>query len=274
MKICIITIDHGKPALTSRLYSSINDQIQHDVEIHFVVLENSGKMSKDNYQFMRLSTSENILSELHFLKNDGYFGTASFFINSLIITEFDWIVVCNNDLWLENNFFLTLSKRQKDISGKYLICPSVLEKNRNINPLSRNKYPFINKVFWDFYYKNRFFALFYEAIRMPISKSKFYLRSRISSASSIEGEIYLGYGAIYLINPKFIKTLGGLPSETFLYQEESVICGYARNLGHWPYFLPTLKVHHDSHATLQHIDFDRDYQIRRESWWATRKYLS
>ncbi|KAB0665282.1 hypothetical protein F6V25_09335 [Oryzomonas japonica] len=274
MKICIITIDHGKPALTSKLYSSIGDQIQHNVEIHFVVLENSGKVTKDDYQFMTMPKSENIPTEIHFLENDGYFGTASSFIKGFEINQFDWIVVCNNDLWFEKDFFLTLGKRQNDISDKYLICPGIIEQSRNINPLSRNKYPLFNKVFWDFYYRNRLFALFYEAIRIPISNFKFYLRSNISSNSSIEGDIYLGHGAIYLINPKFINALGGLPSETFLYQEESVICGHARNFGHWPYFLPTLKVHHASHATLQHIAFDRDYQLRRESWWATRKFLS
>ena len=274
MKICIITVDHGKPALTSALYSSILNQTEQAVEIVFVALENSGKVSKDDYLFLNVQPQNIISSKVHFADNDGYFGTASNYLKNNDFDNFDWIIVCNNDLSFQKDFLLTLNKRQSDISNRYLVCPSVIERNCDINPLSRNKYPESKKLFWDFYYKHRTFASFYEFVRLPISKTKFYVRSIFKSKSNIEGEIYLGYGAIYLINPIFISRLGGLPAETFLYQEESVICGYARNFDNWPYFLPSLKVNHDSHATLKFIGFDRDYELRRESWWATRKFLS
>lgn len=274
MKICIITIDHGKPELTEKLHSSIRSQSPHNIEIHFIVIENSGKVTKDDYGFIHLPVNGMAVSEVQFLKNDGYFGTASKFLKTFEFSHFDWLMVCNNDLSLESDFFITLSNRQNDIAEKYLICPSVIEQGRNINPLSRKKYPQIKKMFWDFYYKHRMFALCYEVFRIPISKLKFYARSNITNDSSTEGEVYLGYGAIYLLNPKFIINLGGLPAETFLYQEESVICGYARSFGNWPYLLPTLRVHHDSHATLRYIGFDKDYELRCEAWWKTRKFLS
>lgn len=274
MKICIIAIDHGKPELTEKLHSSIKNQSPHDIEIQFIVLENSGKVAKDDYRFIKLPIDGAVVSDVQFLNNDGYFGTASQFLKTFEFRHFDWLIVCNNDLSLERNFFKTLSNRQNDIADKYLICPSVIEQGRDINPLSRKKYPQIKKTFWDFYYKHRMFALCYEVLRLPISKLKFYARSNITNDSSTEGEVYLGYGAIYLLNPEFIIRLGGLPAETFLYQEESVICSYARNFSNWPYLLPALKVHHDAHATLRYISFDKDYELRREAWWRTRKFLS
>lgn len=274
MKICIVTIDHGKPKLTSKLYSSIVNQAGHDIQIHLVVLENSAKVKLEEYDFLKSAPADKISGEVQFLKNDGYFGTASAFLKSFDFNGFDWIVVCNNDLAFEKNFFATLSDRQADLSGKYLVCPSVIEGGRDINPLSRNKYSQFNKSFWSIYYKYRFFALAYEAIRLPVSRLKFYIRSKVSNDSATEGAIYLGYGAIYLISPDFINKMGKLPAETFLYQEESVICSYARKFENWPYFVPSLKVHHDSHATLKYIGFRKDYELRRDAWWKTLKYLS
>jgi GT2 family glycosyltransferase len=95
----------------------------------------------------------------------------------------------------------------------------------------------------------------------------------VTNHSEVEGNIYLGYGAMFLISPLFLKKMGGLPVKTFLYQEESVICGYARRFGCWPYFIPTLKTYHESHSTLRYIGFERDYQLRRDAWWATRDML-
>ena len=274
MKICIVTIDHGKPELTSKLFASVVSQTPHDIQTHFAVLENSAKVNLAQYDFLKSAGQLNLTAEIKFMKNDGYFGTASNFLQSFDFGSFDWIIVCNNDLTVESNFFDVLSKRKMDLSGKLLVCPSVFERGIDINPLSRNKYSQLKRSFWNVYYKFRLFALAYEGIRLSVSKFKFYVRSKISNDSATEGNIYLGYGAFYLINPVLIHRIGKLPAETFLYQEESVICSYARNFGSWPYFVPSLKVHHESHATLKYIGFRRDYELRRDAWWKTLKYLS
>lgn len=273
MKICILTIDHGKPELTSKLYSSIATQAGHDIQTHFVVLENSAKVGAAAYNFLNTTEDANLTSEVQFVKNDGYFGTASTFLETFEYGSFDWIVVCNNDLAFDEHFYAVLSKRKMDLSNRLLVCPGVIEGGIDINPLSRKRYSRINKCFWSVYYKFRLFALAYEGIRLSVSKLKFYVRSKISNDTAAEGDIYLGYGAIYLINPALINKIGKLPAETFLYQEESVICAYARNFGSWPYFVPSLKVYHESHATLKFISFDRDYELRRDAWWKTFKYL-
>ena len=273
MKICIVTIDHGKPDLTSVLYSSITKQTQNNIEVHFVVLENSRKIGREKYSYLCDSSDRNISSELHFLENDGYFGTASNYLKNTNFDHFSWVIVCNNDLTLDVDFLSTLENQQANIAEKLLVCPGIIENGRNINPLSRAVYPNVKRNFWDFYYKHYFFAFCYEFIRIPISKLKFLVRSAFTNDSEIEGDIYLGYGAMFLISPLFINKMGGLPVKTFLYQEESVICGYARSFGNWPYFLPALRVHHESHSTLRYISFDKDYQFRRDAWWATRDIL-
>lgn len=272
MKICLITIDHGKPDFTSRLYSSLSNQSLHDVVIHFFILENSGKVSNESYEFIKSINHGVARSEVRFVKNDGYFGTASAFLSEVDCELYDWVIVCNNDLVFECNFFYQFNDRLVELRDRYLICPSVIEQGRNINPLSKSKYHWLKKKYWDFYYSCKLFARWYEPFRIPISKIKSHLRTFAYQAPA-EGEVYLAYGAIYIINPKFIERLGGLPAKTFLYQEESVICGLARSYDNWPYFLPSLCVYHESHATLRFIKFDIDYQLRRDSWWATRTFL-
>jgi GT2 family glycosyltransferase len=273
MNICILTVDYGKPQLTAELFQSLVEQQPHGATLEVFVLENSGLPSTNDYAFLSEGRTHQLTGKVAFRSNLGYFGTASDFLATLNPTDYDWIIVCNNDLRFDHQFVAALERNRFEMKSRFLVCPSVIERDRDVNPLSRARYPAAKIRFWDFYYRHRLFALAYEGLRLPVSRLKVAMRTVLRDESGTKGEIFLGYGAIYLLNPRFIELMNRLPAETFLYQEEAVICAHARRLGQSPYFLPELKVFHESHATLRLIAFDRDYAMRRDAWWATRCYL-
>lgn len=272
MKIFLVTIDHGKPALSNKLFDSLVSQSPGNFSIEMVIVENSGRSSIEDY-VIGGNLSASLSARVEFAENSGYFGSAAKVIREKMPPDTNWVIVCNNDLSFDPSFFSSLLEIQNRVKQKLLLCPNVIEGNRNVNPLSRYKYPIIKTLFWDFYYKNKFFAELYELLRLYVSRSRQMLAAR-QKGNQEEGDIYLGHGAIYIISPELIRLNGGLPAETFLYQEESVICGTVRKFGQQPYYLPTLKVYHESHATLSAISFDKDYDMRRSSWWKTRHFLT
>jgi GT2 family glycosyltransferase len=201
----------------------------------------------------------------------GYFHGLNFAINKIDASKFSHIVVGNNDLIYEENFFDIL------ISSEYpnnamVICPNIITKDGyHQNPHHINKLSKLQIFFFDLYFYNYLFAV----ILIKINRIKKYLiNSSVKKIPNKVTEIYQGVGACYVLMPLFFIRNSELYFPGFLYGEEACLSHQVKKSGGKLYFDPKLLISHEESATLSKLPKIQTYKFGRDSYWKFRDILN
>ncbi|NMC99389.1 MAG: glycosyltransferase family 2 protein [Bacteroidales bacterium] len=205
-----------------------------DKSIKIVIVDNSPKTT-DNSISNLVSENENVVY-LKTKKNIGYFGAVNYAIKVVDNNKYDYIIICNNDITIENlNFFEILNEKLELYD---IIAPSIKTKeNIQQNPHREKKIDFKRKILYKIYFSSYLIAkLINYIVRKKRIKQKEY--------NECEREIASPHGAFIILNKTFFSKGGFIDDGFFLYGEEDTIMAQAQKLKLKIGFVPDLKVKH------------------------------
>ncbi|MFR1081871.1 MAG: glycosyltransferase family 2 protein [Bacteroides cellulosilyticus] len=85
--------------------------------------------------------------------------------------------------------------------------------------------------------------------------------------------IRMGFGACYIILPRYIQKLGLLDESVFLMGEEALLGNQVYSNGGEILYTPQVKVIHQDHSTFKKMQSIHTYNITKESYKVYKKLL-
>jgi hypothetical protein len=181
------------------------------------------------------------------------------------------MVIGNNDLVFPPDFVAALD-RQAALCERYpVICPDLLTLDGvHQNPHVLEGVSRAREIVWDLYFSNYHLAVLIRkaaALTRRLTERKDYLGHRQG------GPIYMGYGACYILTPRFFEEIGTLWCPTFLMGEEFYLAKQLEARGHRFYYEPSILVQHHDHATVSKLPSRQLWQYTRDYHKVYRKFI-
>ncbi|MDH1213494.1 glycosyltransferase [Pseudomonas chengduensis] len=268
LKISLVTVNYNSSVYTKGLLESLlpfSDFID-----KVIVVDNAS--SKEEVDFLNDIVKEfldridvvTILSEV----NTGYFGGLNIGLDALDKTGLDGVIVCNNDLVFNGDFFVTLNSKliEDDV---HVICPSVITVDGVYqNPSMSDRPSRLRTLFYDIYYSNYYIGLCLLKVWRYLglgSDSRFI-------KDLVERDIFIGIGAIYYLTSSYFSCNENLPNDTFLYGEEAFLAIQIKNSGGRQVYMPDIEVtHFESISTNKLPGFDK-YFLNKKAYKKYRDF--
>jgi GT2 family glycosyltransferase len=165
--------------------------------------------------------------------NPGYFGAIKRLMADVDIKEYDYTIISNVDLTVEEDFFLKLADYTCDENIGW-IAPQIwsnLEK-RDRNPKILERYS---------QRKLNILKLFYQ---FPILETLYthtiYRQKKFESHPA--GRIYAGHGSFIILTREYFKRCGKIDYPIFLFCEEIYLAEMCQKAGLYVKYEPTIKI--------------------------------
>ena len=243
----LITVNYNNSELTNKMIESI---LADDLDI--IVVDNN---SNDKSILNQTSNIEYI-----FLKeNIGYFPALNIGLKKVNIKDYDYIIICNNDLKFSSDFFTILYKKLFP-DNVYAVCPRILDlDNVDQNPMLDKKISKFKVFFYDLYYKNYYLGQFLYNVWQKIKQKRITVNLE-------HRQVFMGYGAIYILTKNFFKKNLELETPPFLMFEETFLAHQIYESGGIEFFDSDLLVYHQDHSTCSKVPRKQMYDICKESY--------
>lgn len=197
--------------------------------------------------------------------NVGYFEGLNMGIIALqdCSSDYDAIVVGNNDLVFESDFFEGMKRRKETFVNQSVVSPDITTlDDAHQNPHVISGVSRFREIIWDLYFTS--FRLS-QLIGWVARLTRSLIGRKDHHAYSHEGPIYQGYGACYILTPRFFQHYGLLWSPGFVMGEEFYLARQLAAHGEQMYYVPDIPVRHHDHATVAKLP-------SRSLWEMTRQY--
>lgn len=270
MKIGFVITNYNNSILTKGAIESLNKNKNGDFEI--VVVDNSS--DDENLQKLKIieTTIKNV-SVIYSPENVGYFKGLNLGIKHLRSKHpfLDWIIVGNNDVLFPDSFYNSILNK-KNLSEKYpVVSPNIITQDGfHQNPHVINKIGKIREFIYDIYHSNYLIAKW--IIFLSKITNKFTDRND-EDKHEIAQEIYQGYGAMYILTPKFFENFDELWSPAFLLYEEYFLSKQLSDKGYSIYYEPSIKMTHLMHASTDKLPGYVKWKFSKTSHKIYRKYV-
>ena len=183
-------------------------------------------------------------------RNLYYWGAAARAIESLQESDSmpDWIVICNNDVTIEDPLFVT-KIRSLDCSKFPIVAPRIVSSDGNDqNPLLETSPPFVKRLKWQLYDSD------YRVARTLLAVNRFFRRTHHDAPKSTRRTesartVYAPHGACLILSKEFFQRGGKLDTTVPMFAEELTIAATAERLAMPVWYYPDLVVYHREHTT-------------------------
>lgn len=206
-------------------------------------------------------------------ENVGYFAGLNIGLNAARLSEpeINWVVIGNNDLEFPPDFCDCIERQQVEYSFYSVVSPDIVTLDgHHQNPHVISKISVIREIFYDIYYSNYYLSLLvYKATRLVPRLSRRGDEDKWQTAQPI----YQGYGACYLLTPKFFAQFQQLWAPTFMMHEEFFLSQQLNKVGEQVFYSPAISVTHHWHGSLQNIPSKRRWLMARAAHTEYRKYV-
>lgn len=237
-----------------------------DYDFDFIAVDNS---LDDNEEFSLLEFSKTTknFKALILDENEGYFSAINAGLSFVEISNYDYVIVGNNDLIFSSNFFDVLIGR-KYTDDVYCVCPDVCTVDGfHQNPHVTNRFSFFRLIKMDIYYSN-----FIVAKLLSYLKNLFFPR-KVAAKNNVQCVIHMGIGAIYILTRNFFLKNNSLYFPYFLYGEEAFLSNQIHTTNGVLLYDPDLIVTHLESATLSSLPNKRKYLLSKVSYKEYRSFL-
>lgn len=181
-------------------------------------------------------------------QNPGYFGGAALGLEKIRASRSlaDWIIVTNDDIRFEQDFFSTLGNIAADRVG--VLAPDIVVPSTGLhqNPLYINKPPAIRLRLLRLLHQHTLIMRLYLALR---EARQFWRRRRVAHDLHDRRAIYAPHGACMVFNRRYFEAGGSLNYPCFLYGEEFFVAESALQLGLSVQIDRSLRVTHHEHSS-------------------------
>lgn len=215
-------------------------------------------------------------SEVIVLKNEknvGYFPGLNVGIRYVRehFREAKCVIVGNNDILLPSDFELRLSECDEVLDKYPVIAPNIkMLDGTPQNPHVISGISKIREFIYDIYHSSYFLA----GLVMRLAKLTHRFTDRKDERQhEVAQEIYQGYGALYILTPKFFENFDELWAPTFLMYEEFFLAKQLEDKGFKTYYEPRVVVTHICHASTGTIPGKFRWAISRRAHKEYRKYV-
>lgn len=220
MKLIIITINYNSSENTIKLLESLKNQTDKDFEI-IVVDNNSDDVSK----LMDYKTAETNVIYLKNNHNLGYSGGNNVGIKKALQNGADWVLLLNNDTWVESSFMTSL---KASLEVKEGIVGLAIDEAPSASS-GQAKTVYAGKIEW---------------LKPTLI--------HITMFNIVSPQVYAIGGAM-LIHRNVFDKIGFLDENYFLYFEDADFCERARKSGIQISFLSEIKISHSVSASTKKL---------------------
>lgn len=273
MTIGFICVNYNNSNITKKYIESIinnHDLLNHDYRI--IIVDNNSIIDE-------LEIIKQYINELDNLKislvlsstNVGYFKGLNLGLDQLIPSNYDFIVIGNNDVEFEENFIQNLYQ-EKISDQNFVISPNIIRKHDGIH-----QNPHIIKKFSSFQnlYRSIFFSNFYISVILNflygLIKPLIFPENRLNSDK--EQVILMGYGACYILTKNFFKIYDCLDAPVFLMGEEGILSNQVYSANGNIIYKPNLILFHLDHTSINKVPNKTLYGYSKISYKHYLKHL-
>lgn len=264
----VVTVNYNSSEHTCSLIDNLESIIiESDFSIKLLIIDNNSK--KENLGVLEDRIKNLKWANLYKNKdNVGYFRGLNVGLEMIPDAERDWVVICNNDLKFENNFFDCLLKITLP-QDTFVIAPRITTiDGREQNPHVVKSISYFRRFCYDLYFLN------YHLGRIMMKFAPLLRRQDSVGMQNFENrEIYMGIGACYILTKEYFKKCNKLDERVFLWGEEALLAGQVKEAKGKTIFAPALRVYHSESASVSKIPSHESYLISRGSYKIYRRYL-
>ncbi|UVE19038.1 glycosyltransferase [Pseudomonas sp. LS44] len=206
--------------------------------------------------------------------NVGYFDGLNLGMAALLkrASQYDAIVIGNNDLVFEPEFFEGLKRHTDVLAKQSVVSPNIITlDNQHQNPHVIAGVSRLREFVWDLYFSNFMLS---QLIGWAAQRARSLVSRKDHCAHAIEGAIYQGYGACYILTPNFFRKYKRLWSPGFLMGEEFYLARQLAAEGEQMYYVPDIPVRHHDHATVSKLPSLRLWEMTRQYHRIYRFFIS
>lgn len=179
--------------------------------------------------------------------NPGYFGGVKRQMEQVDVEAYDYCIISNVDLTMEEDFFVKLADYDCPKNAGW-IAPQIWSQleGRDRNP-GRMERPSLRKL--------QMLRTFY---RIPILdtlyRRTFYRRKRYQSHPA--GRIYAGHGSFIILTKRYFEKCGKIDYPVFLFCEELFLAENCRKANLSVEYVPTLRINDSEHVSIGKMPHD------------------
>lgn len=268
-RIAFVCVDYNGWEHTRKFCESLAQQNGRgrDFELACVIVDNSGQAQPDAELRDIVQSHEGAVC-LSPAKNIGYFGGLNFGLKSLTLDQWDFVLICNNDLEFDADFCARLISNSYS-ERTFAICPDVVTRDGlHQNPHVLTRMGTLRKLRFDVYFSHYWMARLLIGVLQLVRPKK---SSPPQPAAACE--LHMGIGACYVLTRAFLDRFDSLRYPHFLYGEEAFFSDQIHEAGGVLWFDPTLVVHHAESAATSKMPKRVTYEFARESYSDYRNML-
>ena len=205
-------------------------------------------------------------------ENVGYLRGLGIGVQQALQRDIDFVVLCNPDIKfmtpIENDVIQALE-------NMWVVAPQIIDidgKQQNPNRIA----PFTTFELWIWDLMATKFYIYKLMVRLKRFLKQVIVHWRGLTRQQLyvaDGPIFLPHGSCMLMSAQLLKKAKFFDEDIFLWGEEAVIAGLAREFGSGVCFVSSLRVEHASHSATAKIIPEERFRIWQQSWKRYRKYL-
>ena len=276
MKVGFVCTNYNNSSFTRAAVESLYAN-QPGGDVRIVVVDNKSEAA----DLEKLADIERTFPEIRLVRNQdniGYFPGLNIGIRLLRTTwpEIDHVVIGNNDLVFPPNFVQTV-QRFRDVFDTWavvapdIVTPAGVHQNPHVlHPISR-----MRKLVWELFYSS--YAAAGVIKRVALAARRLTARAEQLPENEIfkrPSPIEMGFGACYILGPRFFQAFDALCAPTFLMEEEFFLTEQVKSIGQRVYYDPRFVVQHHDHATTDLRPSRRYWETLRDGHRVYKRYLA
>lgn len=238
----------------------------HDLRV--VVVDNASE-ERDRAALVALQADYPEIEVVFNPENSGYFPGLNIGIARLraVHPGIDLLVIGNNDLEFPADFVFQVAAARSLLDSWAVVAPDLVTPDGvHQNPHVRFAISRLRRAVWDLYFHSMAAA---SVVRLLASATR---RLSVRPENAVGSQLHLtpgpieqGYGACFLLGPKFFRHFDRLFAPTFLMQEEYFLYEQLLTIDQLTYYTPTVVVRHRGHATMGLVPGRRHWEISRDA---------
>ncbi len=259
MKICMVPVCYNAHSDAMRFLASVERAFSHaaDLSLEVILADNSNIPAPTKLMDLVFSFSYSYVNN----QNIGYFPAFNQALRTLVegVEDYDYIIVCNVDLVVADDFFVTLVRKGfNDQVG--VIAPGIFsdKDGRDLNPKMMRRPTYIKINFMRLVCSHVFlFRYYHKLVRL-----REHLRSRLqhkrqdSTRSHCAGRMYGAHGSFMIFTRRYFAEGAHVDYPRFLFGEEGFVAEQLRMHDLEIEHVPDLRIFDKEHASTSQVRLD------------------
>lgn len=212
--------------------------------------------TENNIEHVVFNTNNYEISLFPFHKNLGYFGAIGKMMKETDMSEYDYVIISNVDLIMNNDTIRNIAEYQCDEHTGW-IAPKIFSEleERDRNPKIIKRYS-LKKL--------KMIRLFYRYPILHYLYTKTFYKSK-KYVSKVAGNIYAGHGSFIILTKEYIKRCGIINYPVFLFGEEIYLAEMCRENNLTVSYCPDISVSDKEHVSTGKIRSRLYYRYNYEA---------